>query len=172
MSDTDSLSIRRVRNNRKSIYIEWDSAKDAIKRTFHANPRKSFYKALDNLIPFVCELCEFPAKDSEKITVTGITVSGEGDDIKGMIIARKKIAKGKRVLNIPTPILRLYQSKEEGDESDHMTAKQAAGIEKVLLEAEKYLNGDREQGEIKYEEEEGEPEKDESGQTELSEVSS
>lgn len=164
-SKVEAIEISKVRNNRKSILIEWTQGSDNYSVTFHDNPLKSFYTALDALNPHVCELCEFSAKDAEKISSTGITVASDGENSKAVIVARKRIKKGKRIFNIATPILSMYPD-EENKTTEHMDEAQAKAIEKVISEAIKYINGDRAQGQIKFEEEKPEPKPDAGSNTE------
>lgn len=150
------LAIRRVRFNRKSIYCEWENNGDTYKVTFHDNPLPSFEKALSALAPHVCALCELPAKDVDKITPTGITLSPLGDDNEqGLITAGKKIRKGKRVFNMATPLLALWPAKDaESKGTDCMDDDQAKAITKFAAEAKKYIAGERAQGKLAFEEEE------------------
>lgn len=150
--ESEEIVITSVRNLRKAIRIEWRQGADEIGRTFHDNPRKSFYTALTNLKPHVVSLCELSAPDEKKIEATGITVVAKGDNEHALIVARKAIRKGKRVFNISTPLLPMYAD-AENKSLDHMEKEEANAIERVIAEAKKYINGDREQGQIQWEEE-------------------
>jgi hypothetical protein len=127
--------------------------------SFHDKPLPSFEKALAALAPFVCSLCELPAKDAEKVEPTGITLRELGDDNQqALIVAKKRIRKGKRVFNISTPLLAMWEpAKKEGEEAaDHMDEDCAKAIAKFETEAKRYIrNGpdDRAQGKLKLEEE-------------------
>lgn len=146
------IVITSVRNGRKSIKIAWTEGADSVSREFHDNPRKSFYKAIEGLVPHVCTLCELPEKDAKKITATGITVTAKGDNNLALIVAQKKIKKAGRVFNISTPLLPMYPD-AENKSADHMEDAESRAIEKVVAEAKKYLLGDREQGQIAFEDE-------------------
>lgn len=146
------IVITAVRNLRKSIRIEWTEGSDEVGRNFHDNPLPSFYKALDALNPHVCTLCELPAKDAEKVQAIGITVRAKGDNNLALIVARKKIRKGKRIFNIATPLLAMYED-EDNRSADYMEKDEAKAIEKVISETRKYLDGERAQGQIVFEEE-------------------
>lgn len=152
---TEAIVIRRVRSDRKSIFIEWVQGIDVYKVTFHENPLASFTKAITALAAHVCSLCEFPDKDEAKITPSGITVTENGDNNLALIVASKRIKKGKRVFNITTPLLSMYPDKEN-KATDCMAAEEARAIEKVITEAKKYLDGDRAQGIIKFEDDKDE----------------
>lgn len=154
---TETVVVTSVRNNRKSIHLEWINGTDEYSVTFHDNPLPSFFKALDVLNPHVCSLCELPVKDAEKIQATGITVREKGDNSLALIVARKKIRKGKRMFNIATPLLAMYEDSEDKS-VDHMEEVESAAIEKVIKEAMKYIAGERAQGQITFEDEK--PKKD------------
>lgn len=145
------IEIVKVRDNRKSIYIEFLVGNDLHKDTFHDNPLKSFYASLEALAPHVCTLAELPAADQKKLKVTGITVSKLGDDNDAaVIVAQKKLKRNGRVLNIATPILPMYAAKEDKG-ADRMSDDEARAIEKVIKEAKRYIAGEREQGQIVFE---------------------
>ncbi len=150
---TESISVTAVRNLRKSIKIEYIQGTDEYAVNCHDNPLPSFYKALKALDAHVCSLCEFPTKDAEKIEATGITVRDKGDNALALIVARKKIRKGKRIFNISTPLLAMWPD-EENKGADFMDEDVAKAIEKVIVEAKKYVIGDRAQGQIEFEDEE------------------
>lgn len=150
--------ITSVRNLRKSIKIEYTQGTDAFTINCHDMPQKSFYTALEKLAPHVCALCDFAAKDSEKISATGITVREKGDNNLALIVARKTIKRGKRVFNISTPLLPMYAD-DENKTADHMDEEEAKAIEKVISEAKKYVAGDRAQGQIEFEDDEPETKK-------------
>ncbi len=159
------IEITSVRNNRKSITIGWKQGSDEYPGViFHDNPRKSFYAALDALVPHVVTLAEFDKSDKKHITATGITVRAKGDGAQALIVAQKKLDRNGRVLNIATPLLSMYADKKN-EGADHMTEAEAAAIEKVITEAKKYVRGDREQGQIEFVDED-KPKKDAGDNTE------
>lgn len=147
---TEAIVITAVRNLRKSIKIEYIQGTDEYALNCHDLPLPSFYKALTALNAHVCSLCEFPASDAKKIDATGITVREKGDNALALIVARKKIRKGKRIFNVSTPLLPMWAD-EENKGADHMDEDTAKAIEKVIAEAKKYVIGDRAQGQIEFE---------------------
>jgi hypothetical protein len=155
--DAGEIKIRSCRYNRKSISCEWENGGDAYAVTFHDNPLPSFDRALAALAAHVCSLCELPAKDAEKIEPTGITLRDLGEDNeRGLITAKKKIRKGKRVFNIATPLLALWPGKDAEEKgSDSMDDEQAKAISKFAAEVKKYVLGERAQGKLALEEDKG-----------------
>ncbi len=147
------IEVSSIRSNRSSIRAEWKQGDDAYAVTFHDNPLPSFYKALEALAPHVCSLSEFPAKDAEKIEPTGITISQKGESVVlALITAKKKLKRNKRVLNVATPLLSMYEQDDDKG-ADHMTEEEATAVEKLIKEAKKYISGDRAQGKLAFEEE-------------------
>lgn len=155
---TQEIVVTSIRSNRSSIRAEWNQGDDDYAVTFHDNPLPSFYKALEALAVHVCSLSEFAAKDSEKIEPTGITVSQKGESVLALITAKKKLKRNKRVLNVATPLLAMYQN-EEDKGADHMTEEEAGAVEKVIKEAKKYISGERAQGKLAFEETKPKPDK-------------
>lgn len=148
---TEEVTVRSVRYNGRTIKCDWDHGGDPCSRVFHDNPLPSFLKALAALGEHVCTLCELPAKDVDKIEVTGITVRALGEDNQqALITAKKRIRKGKRVFNISTPLLAMWEPKAKEDKAttDHMDESTAKAIAKMESEAKKYICGDRAQGKL------------------------
>ena len=164
----EAITIMSVRNLRRSIKIGWTAGIDEYEVNFHDNPLKSFYDALDALKPHVCALCELHARDAEKISVTGITCRYSGEQTNALIVARKVIKKGKRVFNITTPLLPMYED-EANKSVDHMEEDQAKAVEAVISEATKYLGGERAQGQIQFEDPKG-PDEEESNTAKFPEL--
>lgn len=168
---TEEISVRKCRYNGRSIRCEWEQGSDAYAVTFHDNPLPSFLKALKALSEHVCSLCDLPSKDADKIEPTGITISPMGEEnAQALIVAKKKIRKGKRVFNISTPLLAMYPAEDvEKKGSDAMDPEEAKAIEKFATEVRKYIrNGpdDRAQGKLALEEEKPDPKDKKGGNTE------
>lgn len=138
-----------MRNRRNSIQISWTQGIDEYDLVCHDNPLPSFLKAIEALAPHVCTLCEFPARDAAKIIPTGITCRGKDDSILALITAKKPVKKGNRVFNIATPILPMHED-ADNPAADHMEPAEAKAIEKVIAEAERYVDGERAQGQIQF----------------------
>lgn len=150
------IEVRSVRVNKASIRAEWKQGDDEYGVTFHDNPLPTFYKAMEGLVPHVLTLSELPAKDADKIEVIGLTISAKNVDApQATLIAKKKLKRNKRVLNIATPILPLYEN-EENKGADHMSEDEASAVEKAIKEIKKYISGDRAQGKLAFEDEENE----------------
>lgn len=167
----EEIVVLSARYNRKSITCKWTKGDDAYAVTFHDNPLPSFEKALNALPEHVCSLCELPSKDAEKIEATGITIVPDGDDNEqALITAKKKIRKGKRVFNISTPLLSMYPSEaKDAKASDAMDEDQAKAITKFAAEVKKYILGERAQGKLSFEEEDGKKDAGEDGKTKTDE---
>lgn len=152
---TEEIIVKSCRYNGRSIRCEWEKGTDFYAVTFHDNPLPSFEKALKALAVHVCSLCELPAKDVDKVEPTGITVRELGEDnAQALIVAKKKIRKGKRVFNIATPLLAMYPSQDaEKKGSDCMDEDEAKAVAKFSAEIKKYILGERAQGKLALEEE-------------------
>lgn len=150
------IAIRSCRYNGRSIACTWEQNGDAYSVNFHDNPLPSFEKTLKALASHAASLCEFPERDASKIEPTGITLRPLGDDnAQALIVAKKKLKRTKRVMNISTPLLAMYPGKDaETKGSDAMDEETARAIEKFVVEVKKYIVGERAQGKLALEEEE------------------
>jgi hypothetical protein len=164
---SEEVIVTSVRYNGRSITCKWDQGGDACSRTFHDNPLPSFVKALEALKSHVCDLCELPAKDEEKIEVKGITINALGDDNQqSVIVATKKLKRAKRVMNITTPLLAMWEpKKKDADPGDRMDEATAKAIAKVEAETKKYICGERAQGKLALEEEKPKKKKEAGAET-------
>ena len=121
------IFIFSIRNRTKSIGIKWKQGKDTHDDDFHDNPRPSFYKALEALAPTLRTLCELPEGDLKKITVTGVTCTEDGDNLRAVVVGRKEIKRGNKCLNLNSSILPLWEDDENAN-ATHMTEAEAKTI--------------------------------------------
>ena len=116
-------------------------------------PLPEFDTALLGLRKYVLEICEYPLNDDflTRITVTGVSFSYGGDnDVMGAtLIAQLALKECDAPLNLNTPHLAGdYYSESGGSEKQLMPDNMATDLEKLIAEAERYLYGERAQGEL------------------------
>jgi len=138
--DGESIFIKFERLNKKDIWDEYSMkcAEDAT---------GDFYKALSDLAPFVCEMCEFLADDVKKIKVRGVSFSyaGEKEVLGATIIASKILKMSNTELNLCTPHKTAEFYGDNGDENQLLSAKCLIAIDILITETVKYIEGDRAQ---------------------------
>jgi len=109
-----------------------------------------FYEAMKNLSSFVLDMCELPKGDSSKIRVKGVSFSygGDNDTMGATITASKLLTHSNTDLNLNTPhkIEEFYS--ENGDENQLMPDGCAYALEELIKQAERFLDGEREQLDI------------------------
>jgi hypothetical protein len=143
--------------NQKHVALHWSSRKksadDVEEITSHelqcqAKPRPSFDTALQAFKPFLLKILGAPASWSEGTTVTGISLNKEEDGRRGVVItASRKCPHGAAPIAINTPHLREpIDDKDAG--SSFFLEGMADAIDVMYQEAQKYLEGDRQQGEL------------------------
>lgn len=146
----EEIQVISVRNKRTTIDVVWIHGKDRHAVEFHENALPSFFKSVEALTAHAVALCELRSEDAAKVVPTGVTVKESGgDNLKALITFKRKLKLGKRLHNVTTPFLLMYED-EENKAADHMEPDQAKAIEKVLAEAKRYVLGDRAQGEISF----------------------
>lgn len=114
-------------------------------------PRQAFVDALEALKSLVVAFCELPKnKDfAEKLTVTTLNVSRDVHGNRGFIVSATVRADA-GAYAISTPRLRV------GDETETpgpatLSEDQLEAVDELIAQAEQYIKGDREQGELALE---------------------
>lgn len=145
----------------EKIHLEYEEENrqgsfDEYSFTSSEKPRPEFYKAMQDLAEFVCEICEFPSEDVEKIAVRGVSFSyaGEDDTMGAVITAQKELIYSNCPLNINTPHKPSdFYSEQEGDPDQLLSSDCVYALEELIEEAEKYIDGERAQIDMFSEEE-------------------
>jgi hypothetical protein len=84
--------------------VELKGAFDTITIESNDEPAEALKRALQDLAPYVCRLCEFPASWEDEITVRGVTVKPEvGADPGLTITALRRLQHSDTPLVINTP---------------------------------------------------------------------
>ena len=121
-------------------------------------PKPSFERALDNLIPHVEEMCELPYKDHQvhPYTIRGVSFSygGDNDTMGATITAERSLTSSNSplILNTPHKIEDPYA--EGADDTQVMTTDCLLDLQTLMDEAEDFLDGERAQMDMFNEEEE------------------
>jgi len=154
------LRITRVKRTRQNISIAWKVGEDKFDITSRDNPLPSFAKALDALAPVVCAICGLPDGYKDGLTANGAYISAVAGVDAVALVASKQLPDNNRPFNISTPLRLMSAPETEGAANPPLLEKQIAAIQEVLDEAKKYVKGDRAQGQIALEAEEGEEAED------------
>ena len=139
------MIITKIRTSGKKVSLEWahpgneESQPEVHTMTCRDEPLPELGQALDALIPYVANICEWDGPGG--ISVSGVSLTYKDDVMGTQIICKKKLESG-AVMTFNTP---------------HLKAEQVTGggailpdgceeaIERVILEAERYLKGERSQ---------------------------
>jgi len=129
----DKISITyEVKNNQGTF--------DKISRVAFDEPAPEFTKAMDDLIPFAGELCEFRKEENKKLEVHAVYFSyhGEHDRLGVEMDISRKLTKSSSKLFFTSPV-RLEKETESSkkDMSDEM----GKAVNKLVAQATKYLEG-------------------------------
>lgn len=141
----------------KKHYFEYEVVKDAendaideFKFSSKDKALPGFYEKLQALAVYVCDICEFPLDWAKDITVLGVSFSYAGeDDVMGAVItATRQLMHSNSPLVVNTPHKPSeFYSKGENDMRDmnELLPRACVGmLEDLQAEAEKYVNGERE----------------------------
>jgi hypothetical protein len=116
-------------------------------------PLPGFDLAMLALRKYVLQICEYPVNDDflTRVTVTGVSFSyGGNEDVMGAtLIAQLALKECNAPLNLNTPHLAEdFYSENGGSEKQLMPVNMASDLDKLIDEAERYLQGERAQGEL------------------------
>lgn len=116
-------------------------------------PLPEFDTALLALRKYVLEICEYPVNDDflTRVTVTGVSFSYGGNEgvMGATLIAQLALKECNAPLNLNTPHLAEdFYNENGGSEKQLMPDNMAADLYKLINEAERYLYGERAQGEL------------------------
>ena len=123
-------------------------------------PAPSFDKKLQALAPDLLEICELPGSCGKGLRIQGVkfSYSGENDVMGATITGIRKLQKsnGVLVLNTPHKPSATPQGRHEG--ANVLAFPCVQRLEALIVEAKQYLRGERAQGELLTDPDDGGPE--------------
>lgn len=151
--------VRKVKIDKNGkITIDWEVKVEQMggwdeyhmKCSDRANPE--LYDAMENLVQDVLMLCEFPTNWKDSITVHGVSFSYSDEDVKGAVItAQRMLEHSSAPLNLNTPHkpYEPYNPDQEDIDPDTLLPEETCERLNILdNEANKYIDGDRAQGNL------------------------
>lgn len=153
------MQITKFRLKEDNVYVEYMSTSEEVEGVVDEftmksadTPAPSLVKATMALCVDVVDMLELPSKETEKITVTGITLSNVRDKalMTGTIIAKRELNNSNSPQNLVTPSKRFEVEVGEGEDtapnmkvllSDDCIKR----FNKLVDEVESYIKGNRSQ---------------------------
>lgn len=114
-------------------------------------PREELNTCLQALAPHVVAICELDVRDTEKITVQGITLSYKSERVKYLTITAQKA-----LLTSGAPLLLNTPARANAGEAPEfcMSEELIKALDALMEEAWRYINGDRAQTALDFEQKE------------------
>ncbi len=118
--------------------------------------RPEFYKALEGLRSYVCDICELPEDYEAGMKVNGVRITHD-DDIFGVVISAVKTLKSSNTpLNIHTPWKSSVpedgeQKRADGSSKRSLSVNCVKHLDTLMDLAEGYINGERAQASLPFE---------------------
>lgn len=145
MTKAGRIQISYEKKNRKG---DWDEY--SLSSSEAATP--GFHDALAALRADVVEMCELPVEYEERISVTGVSVSiSEDREIPGATItAQLRLDKSHAPLNLNTPhkAEEMYAEDAPEDKKSLLSGECIDALHALYHEAERYVKGERAQGDL------------------------
>ena len=151
------IVITSVGVGRKNILIGWEQGESAFDLSERDNPLPGFYKAFEALIPLVATVCHFPAAYAKTgLRVVGLNMGSVGETATVSLSVRKDLDDAAKEFVFRTPLRLLAHPSQPGKYTEPLSAEDAALVEEALDQAKLYIRGERAQGQIAFEDEDGE----------------
>lgn len=152
-----AIEIVSVKRTRKTIEIGWKQGDASFDLSERDNPLPGFNKALDALAPIVSTICHLPAKYSEKgLRVVGFKMGEKSGALTVSLTARKDIDDAAKEFAFTTPDRLLMHPTEPGKYTPPLEKDEANLVTEAVEQAKAYVRGERSQGQIAFEDEDGE----------------
>jgi hypothetical protein len=150
---TTSLVINKVRLTRRNVIIEYHNGSESLSITSPENPLPEFKTAIAALVPLILGICHLPLEYAANLVASGLTLTEKG---LVTIQGKKSFDDASGPLNIATPLRFLDTPEEEGTYSPALSDEQVEIINEVIEQAKRYILGERAQGVLFTDEDEGE----------------
>jgi len=108
-------------------------------------PLSEFTTALRALVDDVCVICEFPSSEASKVKVLGCSLTYTDGILGAVVTATKDLMISPAPLILNTPHL---PEKPYSEGGAMLPANTVRRVRALCVEAERYLNGDRQQGSL------------------------
>ena len=159
------IVITSVKRTRKTIEIAWTQGDASFDLSERDNPLPAFTEALTNLAPVVGEICHFQKAYCEAgLRCVGLTMSEQGGADVVSLHARKDIDDAAKEFAFKTPGRLLSHPTTEGRYTPPLSAADAALVHEAVEQAKAYVRGERAQGQIEFEDEDGDGHEDDKGE--------
>ena len=130
--------------------LEWDcignsGGMETFSLKSYDAPKISFMNTLLELRKDVANICDFPKEFADKITVNSVSLSWSSDDTFGAVISSLLSIDGRyQPICINTP----YLKEDSEDSAQRLPSQAVLDLYKLIEEANDYLEGDRETGDL------------------------
>jgi hypothetical protein len=155
------IIILKVRRTRKTIEIAWEQGDAAFDLAERDNPLPAFDKAFARLAELVPVICHFSYDYSkEGLRVVGLKLGHQGGARTVVLLVRKDLSDAAKEFAFATPERLLEHPDEPGKYTPPLDEAGAEAVNEAIEQAKRYVQGDRAQGQIEFDEddEDGEAE--------------
>lgn len=126
------------------------------------DPHPDFTKAMNSLSEDVMEIAEIPEKEGEKsedsVSVGSVTFTWKEGDFGAVLSASRELEYSNTPLNINTPLKWSEGKSDEEADEILLPSETINKLERLMTEAERFLEGERSQMKLNFQEEQAESE--------------
>ncbi len=151
-----ALVIVKVRRTRRHVVIHYTNGEEDHQLKSRDNPLPELDRAIAALAPIVLNVLHLPESYGvDNFKCTGLTVSDAGGNAQVTLVAQKQLPECNGPLNLATPLRLLDEPIAEGAVGKPLNDEQAEAVQEVIEQAKAYVRGDRAQGQIPLEDDDG-----------------
>lgn len=153
---TTTTCITKIKYDKEEVQIHYDIWNERTgtfdRKTLKSGeePHPDFSKEISGLSNAVLEITEID-DDPGAVTVTGVSLSWKDGAYGAVITAQRELDGIDAPLNLNTPIL--WTETQDGAEGQKLPEHIVSRIERLIVEAERYLAGERKQQKLNFSEE-------------------
>ncbi len=142
------MQFTKIRYDGSNVELTWEEADGEETRTtklFSTDPpKKPFQEALNAFLPNVLELLELSEQYGQDMSVRSVSVQHKRGGSEGLVVSCvKSLPETNAPFVLHTPYLLLLE-----DEADSVVASMDEALSDLRQQAQRYLDGDRAQGNL------------------------
>ncbi|MDZ7711738.1 MAG: hypothetical protein U5L06_00795 [Rhodovibrio sp.] len=148
-----AMKVTKVKHAKGDVEIRW-TAEEGLSSTRETKlkctdtPRNSFSEVFQGFKPLAGRLLELPESWLDEASVIGVSINHESDERRGLVVTlQRSVESANSPVTLNTPHVR-EQLPGDDDNQPWMDGDLVEQIEQMDREAQAYVNGDRQQGDM------------------------
>lgn len=139
------MEFQKIKYNKDKVEIKYKIDKDEYKLTSVEDPAPSFKEALQDLVDPLVDICQFEENYGVSINIISVSISNTDGIMGATITGLKELTTSYAPLVINTPHLPSADYSGSNPDAPLLPVEAINAIERLKIEAEKFIQGRRAQ---------------------------